>query len=68
LSGTLNYLFEKVFFQAAHIAILEEAIDTIEKDIINLSEKHPGLDIGNMLAKLSVAHESIAKLKKGSSK
>ena len=62
---TENYLFEKVFFQAAHIAILEEAVATAQRDLKMLGLEHPGLDVTPALAKIDVAYASIEKLKKG---
>lgn len=60
-----EYLFEKMFFQAAHIAILEEALLTAQHDLQALATEH-GLDIVTELTKIEVAYQSIDKLKKGS--
>ena len=61
MSDSQDYLFEKVFFQSAHIAILEELIDTLEKDIQNLHE----VDVANMLIKITIARAAVERSKKG---
>jgi hypothetical protein len=57
-----EFLFEKMFFQAAHIAILEEALATARTDLVALSDLH---DVKNALNKIDIAYNSIDKLKKG---
>jgi hypothetical protein len=65
--STNNYLFEKMFFQAARIAILEEALETLYEDLkkIQLAGK---LDLSTEIAKIEIAYQSIEKLDKGSKK
>lgn len=62
VTGESDFLFEKMFFQAAHIAILEEALATARKDLVELSDR---VDITPALMKIDVAYDSIEKLKKG---
>lgn len=59
-----DFLFEKMFFQAAHIAILEEVLTTVTANLKAIADVHH-VDISAELTKINIAYGSIAKLKKG---
>lgn len=65
MSGGIDeYLFEKVFFQAAHISILDVALRQAREDIIELGKQHD-INVQDALMKIKVAFSSVDKLQKG---
>jgi len=66
------FMFEKVFFQAAHISILDLALQEARKDIyhirdhIDLNQHEVGRQIlKEAIQKIDIAYRSIEKLKAG---
>lgn len=57
-------LFERVYLYAAHVAILEEALDTAEADFVLLGQTHQ-IDVSPALERIAIAYSSVDKLKKG---
>lgn len=55
-------LFEKVFLQCAHIAILEEALQSAEQDIERIANEHD-IDVSEELERIAIAYRSVLKLR-----
>lgn len=61
---TNDYLFEKMFFQAAEISILDVALKQARDDLISLGATHD-INVDVELVKINIAYASIQKLKNG---
>ncbi len=71
MSKTVNdYLFERMFLQAAHISILEEGLEQAKLDFQTLKQmiephRDEALIIEEAIKKIEIADKSIQKLKNG---
>lgn len=63
MPDTHDYMFEKLFFQAAHIALLDVALKQARDDIMAIGVKHD-INVTEELIRIKVAYSSIAKLGK----